>query len=431
MIRFSAEFVTSAFALDGCPRWNRAEVALAGRSNVGKSSLLNALTGVKGLARTSKTPGRTRCLNFFSVNDTLALCDLPGFGYAKMSHEDAAKIASMMQEYIHERANLAAIAILIDCRRGPQQDELDLAAMAAERGIEVIPVATKSDKLRRSERAAALKRFDPMRVPPIFCSTTSGEGLDDLRRRILAVDRKKAAKNTPTGADDSATFDKWLKWVFDHPVADRKREEWWWTKPYAREGGSWLDRPPITALTFVTRLFENPVGHLSRYSDAQIDQGLWFIVHTANSKHFEWLIDGRIDLALRKRCIRSFENLSRALFAPRCSDEVIHGTKPLDSICYMLWDLAIHNADRIQDNPDGTYSRIRDAEIDKESVNTLARIIAIPSIACQQSALHGLGHLVHDACLGADIIQNYLDDHQNLRSDIRKYAQQALLGKIL
>ena len=153
MIRFSAEFVTSAFALDGCPRWKRAEVALAGRSNVGKSSLLNALAGVKGLARTSKTPGRTRCLNFFAVGDTLALCDLPGFGYAKMSHEEAARIASMMHEYIHGRVNLAAIAILIDCRRGPQADELELAAMAAERGIEVIAVATKCDKLRRSERA--------------------------------------------------------------------------------------------------------------------------------------------------------------------------------------------------------------------------------------------------------------------------------------
>ena len=194
MIPFSAEFVASAFALDGCPRWKRAEVALAGRSNVGKSSLLNALTRVKGLARTSKTPGRTRCLNFFSVNDTLALCDLPGFGYAKMSHDDAAKIAAMMHEYIHGRANLAAVAILIDCRRGPQQDELDLAAMAAESGIEVIPVATKCDKLRRSERAAALKRFDAMHAAPIFVSVTSGEGLDDLRRRILAVDRADAAK---------------------------------------------------------------------------------------------------------------------------------------------------------------------------------------------------------------------------------------------
>jgi GTP-binding protein len=194
MIPFTAEFVASALTLDGCPRWKRAEVALAGRSNVGKSSLLNALTRVKGLARTSKTPGRTRALNFFSLNDTFALCDLPGFGYAKMSHDDAAKIASMMHEYIHGRANLAAIAILIDCRRGPQEDELDLAAIAAERGIEVIPVATKCDKLRRSERAAALKRFDRMRVPPIFVSATSDEGLDDLRRRILAIDRSDHQK---------------------------------------------------------------------------------------------------------------------------------------------------------------------------------------------------------------------------------------------
>ena len=194
MIRFTAEFVASAFALDGCPRWKRAEVALAGRSNVGKSSLLNALAGVKSLARTSKTPGRTRCLNFFAAGTALALCDLPGFGYAKMSHEEAAKIARMMHEYIHGRVNLAAIAILIDCRRGPQRDELELADLAAERGVEVIPVATKCDKLRRSERAAALKRFDAMRARPIFCSATSGEGIDELRRRILGFDRSGIVK---------------------------------------------------------------------------------------------------------------------------------------------------------------------------------------------------------------------------------------------
>jgi GTP-binding protein len=414
MIPFTAEFVTSAFDRAGWPRWSRSEVALAGRSNVGKSSLLNALAKVKGLARTSKTPGRTRCLNFFSVNDKLALCDLPGFGYAKMSHEDAAKIAHMMVGYMQGRANLDAIAILVDCRRGPQEDELSLAAMAAERGIEVIPVATKCDKLRRSDRAAALKRFDSMRVPPIFCSATSGEGIDDLRRRILAVDRKKAAKTTPPNAQNSATFDEWLKWVFDHP----EDKEWWWDEPDADEGGRWLDRPPVQALTFVTKLFENPVRHLSRYSDAQIDQGLWFIVGSSNSKHFMWIVDGRVDLGLRKRCIRSIENLSRELLAPRCSDEVIDGTKPLDSICYMLWDLATHDAGR------------RDPEIDKEAVNTLARIITIPSIACQQSALHGLGHLVHDACMGANIIQKYLDDNPNLRSDIRTYAQRALVGKV-
>lgn len=195
MTRLAAEFALSAFALSGCPRWKRAEVAIAGRSNVGKSSLLNALTGVKGLARTSKTPGRTRCLNFFTVGNGLALCDLPGFGYAKMSHDEARKIAAMMHDYVHGRSNLAAIAILIDCRRGPEQDELDLAAMAAGRGIEVIPVATKIDKLRRSERAAALARFEPMPGVPIFSSATSGEGIDELRRRILAIGRGGAVKN--------------------------------------------------------------------------------------------------------------------------------------------------------------------------------------------------------------------------------------------
>jgi GTP-binding protein len=195
MTRLTAEFALSAFSLSGCPRWKRSEIAIAGRSNVGKSSLLNALTGVKGLARTSKTPGRTRCLNFFTVGDTLALCDLPGFGYAKMAHDEARKIASMMHDYIHGRTNLAAIAILIDCRRRPEQDELDLVAMATDRAIEVIPVATKIDKLRRSERAAALARFEQMPGAPIFTSATSSEGIEDLRRRILGIARAGAVKN--------------------------------------------------------------------------------------------------------------------------------------------------------------------------------------------------------------------------------------------
>ncbi len=160
MIRFTAEFVASAFALDGCPRWKRAEVALAGRSNVGKSSLLNALAGVKGLARTSKTPGRTRCLNFFAVGATLALCDLPGFGYAKMGHEEAAKIAAH-DARLHPRARQSRrLAILIDCRRGPQRDELDLAAMAAGRGIEVI---AGRDQVRQAAPLGARRRAQTLR----------------------------------------------------------------------------------------------------------------------------------------------------------------------------------------------------------------------------------------------------------------------------
>jgi GTP-binding protein len=189
-MRLDAKFVTSALAPQGYPRWARAEVALAGRSNVGKSSMLNALAGVRHLARTSRTPGRTRALNFFTVGDDLALVDLPGYGYAKMARTDAARIGALMDHYLRRRRELVALVMLIDARRGPEQEEADLAALAHERGLALIVVATKCDKLRRSERAAALARFAPLGVEPILCSALSKEGLDDLRKRILKCARR-------------------------------------------------------------------------------------------------------------------------------------------------------------------------------------------------------------------------------------------------
>ncbi|HEY6421501.1 MAG TPA: ribosome biogenesis GTP-binding protein YihA/YsxC [Candidatus Binataceae bacterium] len=189
MSKLAAEFVASAFALAECPRWDRREVALAGRSNVGKSSMLNALAGVKGLARTSRTPGRTRCLNYFVVGESLALADLPGYGYAKLPHKEARRIAAMMHEYLMRRQNLVAIVILVDARRGPEQEELELAQMTRERDREVLVAATKCDKLRRAERAAAFERLAPLGSEPILCSATSGEGIEQLRRRILSFAR--------------------------------------------------------------------------------------------------------------------------------------------------------------------------------------------------------------------------------------------------
>ena len=128
-MRLDAKFVTSAFAPEDYPRWDRAEIALAGRSNVGKSSMLNALAASKNLARTSRTPGRTRALNFFSVGNDLAIVDLPGYGFAKMARTDAARIGSMMNDYLGQSERLAGLVLLIDSRRGPEGEELDLATL--------------------------------------------------------------------------------------------------------------------------------------------------------------------------------------------------------------------------------------------------------------------------------------------------------------
>jgi GTP-binding protein len=198
-MRFEAKFVTSAFAPEGYPSWERAEVALAGRSNVGKSSMLNALAAAKNLARTSRTPGRTRSLNFFSVGDDLAIVDLPGYGFAKMARTEAARIAMMMSDYLGQSERLVALVMLVDARRRPEREEIALAALAAERGIKVVVVATKCDKLRRSERAAALARFEPLGIEPILCSALSGEGMDELRRRMIACARQ--ARRPAVSAD--------------------------------------------------------------------------------------------------------------------------------------------------------------------------------------------------------------------------------------
>jgi GTP-binding protein len=186
----TARFVSSAPILAACPRSDRLEIALAGRSNVGKSSLLNALTGVKGLARTSKTPGRTRSINFFEGPGRLTLVDLPGYGYAKMSRSDAAEITRLLFDYLAQRENLAGLVLLIDGRRGPEQEEISLAEAIRGRGRELILVATKWDKLRNSQRNQAFRSFAAMRVEPIACSASTGEGIETLRHRIIGVTAK-------------------------------------------------------------------------------------------------------------------------------------------------------------------------------------------------------------------------------------------------
>lgn len=164
----SAEFSAAAKAQAELPAPLQIEIAFAGRSNVGKSSLLNKLMNRKNLARTSSTPGCTRQINFFSVRTVhgihLNLVDLPGYGYAKRSKEERKLWAELIDGYLLERPTLRAVAVLVDVRRGLEEDDLGLLEMLASGSstrtqFKTLIVATKLDKLRAGERASALAKI--------------------------------------------------------------------------------------------------------------------------------------------------------------------------------------------------------------------------------------------------------------------------------
>jgi GTP-binding protein len=194
----SAEFMKSAERPEQWPPAGPPELAFVGRSNSGKSSLLNMLVGRKGLARTSQTPGRTRLINFFHVvlaedgdaRRELVLVDLPGFGYARVAREERSTWRPAVERYLADRTTLAAVALLMDARRGAELDERELAPWiaSAAHGVTVVPVLTKIDKLAKHERRLAVDRtLSTLGMRPIATSATSGEGRDELWRRLLAA----------------------------------------------------------------------------------------------------------------------------------------------------------------------------------------------------------------------------------------------------
>lgn len=158
-----AEFLAGAVALEQMPTDGVPEVAFIGRSNVGKSTLLNRLTKRKQLARTSGTPGRTQEINFFDVfqgsnkEPDLRLVDLPGFGYAKISKEKREKIGKLIVEYLQHREELAVVCLLNDSRRQPETEEQELRELVFNRGGTVLVVVTKMDKLKQKTRHKQLK----------------------------------------------------------------------------------------------------------------------------------------------------------------------------------------------------------------------------------------------------------------------------------
>jgi GTP-binding protein len=165
------------------------QIALAGRSNVGKSSLLNKLTGRKNLAKTSSTPGKTRSLNFYKVNpEEFYLVDLPGYGYARCSKTEREKWATLINRYLRNNTRLFGVVALLDSRLPPQALDIDLITFIRAQGIDVFPVMTKADKCKQPVRAAnqaAWQRLLGSEKPPLLTSSHTGMNIDKLWQFFL------------------------------------------------------------------------------------------------------------------------------------------------------------------------------------------------------------------------------------------------------
>ncbi|HEV2111617.1 MAG TPA: ribosome biogenesis GTP-binding protein YihA/YsxC [Gammaproteobacteria bacterium] len=182
-----SQFLTSAAGLAGLPPDRGREVAFAGRSNAGKSSALNAITGVSGLARVSKTPGRTRLLNLFTVAGDLRLVDLPGYGYAKVPQAERARWGEMLEAYLSARQCLAGLIMIMDVRHPLTDFDRQLLAYAGPLSLPVHVLLSKSDKLGRGaaqQSLAAVKRGLMARASVQLFSALSGDGVEEAQQLL-------------------------------------------------------------------------------------------------------------------------------------------------------------------------------------------------------------------------------------------------------
>jgi len=194
----STEFIKSATKPAHYPEGDLPEIAFAGRSNVGKSSLINVLVNRKALVRTSSTPGRTQLINFFDVNGTFTLVDLPGYGFAKVPLEVKKQWGPMMQTYLSSRANLRGVVLIIDVRRIPQGEDIQMFEWLRTFGIPPILVVTKCDKVSRSQRerhfAAIAKELGVKRDELSSFSALSRDGSEGIWERIEKLLAPEAAE---------------------------------------------------------------------------------------------------------------------------------------------------------------------------------------------------------------------------------------------
>lgn len=192
----SAEFVISNTDVTKCPQDNRPEYAFIGRSNVGKSSLINMLTNRKGLAMTSQKPGKTQLINHFLINDEWYLVDLPGYGYAQRGKEGRERIQKIIENYILEREAMTNLFVLLDCRHSPQKIDLEFMEWLGENGIPFAIIFTKIDKLGNTRLSENLTAYteklleDWEELPPIFVtSSEKREGRDEVLQYIEEVNK--------------------------------------------------------------------------------------------------------------------------------------------------------------------------------------------------------------------------------------------------
>jgi GTP-binding protein len=196
MNKVRAHFLTSAAQPSEFPPPSLPEVAVVGRSNVGKSSLINTLVGQDGLARTSRTPGRTRLVNWFVIDDRFHLVDLPGYGYAQVNQSMRESWRPLIESYLSERKSLAGVLLLIDIRRGVQDEELDFIPWLAEREMPVVVALTKADKLAKNKRMLEIGRAKQalsVKKDPLTVSVLSNEGIEPLWRAIVGLVAKPKA----------------------------------------------------------------------------------------------------------------------------------------------------------------------------------------------------------------------------------------------
>lgn len=178
----NVELMLSAVSKRQYPNTDLPEIAFAGRSNVGKSSLINKLLNRKKLARVSAQPGKTATINFYDIDKTLIFVDLPGYGFAKVSKQEKEKWGKMIEEYLNEREQLIQVILLVDMRHKPTNDDIMMFNWIIESGFKPVVIATKKDKVKPSQRESALKLIkDTLNIDEVIpFSSEKGDGVDEV-----------------------------------------------------------------------------------------------------------------------------------------------------------------------------------------------------------------------------------------------------------